>query len=60
MGCPLLDGECLPDVIKHLYERVFRLPYGDVRRETHAVGVPMQPAADEAILEMNCVAPSYR
>jgi len=52
--------ERVPDVIKHFHVRGFCVPYGDLRRQAHAAGVPMQPSANGEILEMNCGAPSYR
>lgn len=45
--------------IDYFYERGFCVSYGDLRREVHAVAVPMKPAPDGEILVFNCGVPSY-
>jgi DNA-binding IclR family transcriptional regulator len=45
--------------IEFFHERGFCASYGDLRREVHAVAVPMKPAADGEILVFNCGVPSY-
>jgi DNA-binding IclR family transcriptional regulator len=45
--------------IEFFHERGFCASYGDLRREVHAVAVPMKPAADGEVLVFNCGVPSY-
>lgn len=45
--------------IEHYRERGFCVSYGDLRREVHAVAVPMKAGADGEILVFNCGVPSY-
>ncbi|MBN3761393.1 IclR family transcriptional regulator [Burkholderia sp. Ac-20365] len=45
--------------IDYFRERGFCASYGDLRREVHAVAVPMKPAPDGEILVFNCGVPSY-
>jgi DNA-binding IclR family transcriptional regulator len=45
--------------IELFHERGFCASYGDLRREVHAVAVPMKPAADGEVLVFNCGVPSY-
>lgn len=45
--------------IEHFRERGFCVSYGDLRREVHAVAVPMKPGPDGEILVFNCGVPSY-
>ncbi|WP_321797643.1 IclR family transcriptional regulator [Caballeronia sp. J97] len=45
--------------IDYFHERGFCASFGDLRREVHAVAVPMKPAADGEILVFNCGVPSY-
>ncbi|OAJ52819.1 IclR family transcriptional regulator [Paraburkholderia ginsengiterrae] len=45
--------------VDYYYERGFCVSYGDLRREVHAVAVPMKPSADGEILAFNCGVPSY-
>ena len=47
------------DSITHFHERGFCVSYGDLRREVHAVAVPMKPTPDGEILVFNCGVPSY-
>ncbi|MFT4069767.1 IclR family transcriptional regulator [Paraburkholderia sp.] len=52
-------GERVLRGIDYFRERGFCVSYGDLRREVHAVAVPMKPAADGEILVFNCGVPSY-
>ncbi|SAL33217.1 IclR family transcriptional regulator [Caballeronia cordobensis] len=45
--------------IESFHQRGFCASYGDLRREVHAVAVPMKPSADGEILVFNCGVPSY-
>ena len=45
--------------IESFHQCGFCASYGDLRREVHAVAVPMKPAADGEILVFNCGVPSY-
>jgi DNA-binding IclR family transcriptional regulator len=52
-------GQRVLQSIDYFHERGFCVSYGDLRREVHAVAVPMRPAADGEILVFNCGVPSY-
>jgi len=45
--------------IQDYQERGFCVSYGDLRREIHAVAVPMRPMADGEILVFNCGVSSF-
>ena len=44
----------IEESIQEFYERSFCASYGDLRREVHAVAVPMRPMADGETLVFNC------
>ncbi|WP_232239883.1 IclR family transcriptional regulator [Pseudomonas alkylphenolica] len=44
----------IEESIQDVHARGFCLSYGDLRREIHAVAVPMRPMADGEILVFNC------
>lgn len=44
----------IEESVREFYERGFCASYGDLRREIHAVAVPMRPMADGEILVFNC------
>jgi len=51
--------ERVMSAIDSFHTHGFCASFGDLRREVHAVAVPMKPAADGEILVFNCGVPSY-
>ncbi|WP_449433049.1 IclR family transcriptional regulator [Pseudomonas putida] len=49
----------IEESIQMYQARGFCLSYGDLRREIHAVAVPMRPMADGEILVFNCGIPAF-
>ncbi|MGF0239054.1 IclR family transcriptional regulator [Rhodococcus sp. IEGM1300] len=44
----------IEESVQEFYDHGFCVSYGDLRREIHAVAVPMRPMADGEILVFNC------
>lgn len=49
----------IEESIQEFHERGFCTSYGDLRRDTHAVAVPMRAMADGEILVFNCGVPAF-
>ncbi|MDE1167716.1 MAG: IclR family transcriptional regulator [Pseudomonas sp.] len=49
----------IEESIQEFQERGFCVSYGDLRREIHAVAVPMRAMADGEILVFNCGVPAF-
>ncbi|WP_256675666.1 IclR family transcriptional regulator [Pseudomonas sp. R5(2019)] len=49
----------IEQAIQDFHERGFCVSYGDLRREIHAVAVPMRAMADGEILVFNCGVPAF-